>query len=116
MLELPGTAGLQPGTTVGGRFKVDALLGKGGMGAVYAARHTVTGREVALKVLKVVDEGKSERVRRFLREARAATAIRHPNVIEVLDVFADDSGKPIIVMERLHGETLSAYRKRAGLV
>jgi serine/threonine-protein kinase len=79
------------------------------MGEVYAARHTTTGREVALKVIRSAD-----RVWRFTREARAATAIRHPHVVEVYDLFDDDDGTPVMVMELLHGETFAAYRDRLG--
>ena len=98
---------------IGGRFKLDRLIGKGGMGEVYAAKHIKTGREVALKMI-LAAAASPEQTRRFLREAKAATAIAHPNVIEVLDVFEDEDGTPVMVMELLRGETFSALRKRAG--
>jgi eukaryotic-like serine/threonine-protein kinase len=87
------------------------------MGEVYAARHVTTGKEVALKLIHhAVGTGASgqEQTRRFMREARAATAIQHPNVIEVFDVFVDTDGTPVMVMELLKGETFEDYRARAG--
>lgn len=74
------------------------------MGAVYAAVHTVTGREVALKVVhRCSDKTRA----RLVREARAASAVGHPNLVDVYDVDEHD-GQPFLVMERLHGVPLSA--------
>jgi serine/threonine-protein kinase len=103
---------LSTGTVVAGRFKIARLIGRGGMGEVYSAKNVGTGRDVALKLIRGVAD--ADQTRRFLREARAATAIQHPNVIEVLDVFESDDGTPVMVMELLHGEPLSALRKRRG--
>jgi serine/threonine-protein kinase len=105
---------LPEGTLVGGRFKTERLIGRGGMGEVYAARHATTGKQVALKLIHATSGSSKEHVRRFLREARAATAIEHPNVIQVFDVFEDENGTPVMVMELLKGEPFSAYRERAG--
>jgi len=102
------------GTLVGGRFRVERLIGRGGMGEVYAARHATTGKEVALKLIHAAVGSGNDAVRRFMREARAATAIQHPNVIDVFDVFEDSDGTPVMVMELLKGEPFSAYRERAG--
>jgi serine/threonine-protein kinase len=83
------------------------------MGAVYAATNLGTGARVALKLLRP-DRDRST-ARRFLDEARLATAVKHPNVIEIQDVFEDeDDGTPIMVMELLHGETLAARVARVG--
>ncbi|KYG07299.1 protein kinase, partial [Sorangium cellulosum] len=100
------------GKVVAGHFRIERLIGRGGMGEVYAARNLGTGRDVALKVVRGVAD--ASQTRRFLREARAATAIHHPNVIEVLDVFEDDDHTPVMVMELLRGEPLSALRRRRG--
>ncbi|WP_437939079.1 serine/threonine-protein kinase [Sorangium sp. So ce341] len=100
------------GKVVAGRFRIERLIGRGGMGEVYAARNLGTGRDVALKVVRGVAD--AAQTRRFLREARAATAIQHPNVIEVLDVFEGDDHTPVMVMELLRGEPLSALRRRRG--
>ena len=96
-------AGLAPGTIVANRFRVERKLGEGGMGAVYAAVNVTTGRPVALKVMHPEYAAKKDIVRRFMREAKAATAINHPNVIEVLDVVDTDTGEPVMVMELLQG-------------
>jgi eukaryotic-like serine/threonine-protein kinase len=105
---------LAPGAMIAGRFRVDRIIGRGGMGEVYAAKHVTTGKEVALKLIHSASGVGKEHTRRFMREARAATAIDHPNVIEVFDVFEDENGTPVMVMELLKGESLSAYRQRVG--
>lgn len=111
-----GPRGIEEGDVIAGRYEVERLLGAGGMGAVYAARNQNSGRMVALKVIKAEVDPSLDQRRRFLREAKAATAIRHPNVIEVLDVFEDADGTLVMVMELLEGETLKDYRRRAGAV
>ncbi|WP_441288826.1 serine/threonine-protein kinase [Sorangium sp. KYC3313] len=102
---------LPAGKIIAGRFRIERLIGRGGMGEVYAARNVGTGRDVALKMIRGVAD--AAQTRRFLREAKAATAIQHPNVIEVLDVFEEDHA-PVMVMELLRGEPLSGLRKRRG--
>jgi serine/threonine-protein kinase len=98
---------LAAGTLIGGRYRLERLLGRGGMGEVWAAKHTVTRRDVALKFLNV-DQGTVPQMRRrFLREARAATAVNHPNVIQIHDVFELDDETPVMVMDLLTGEALS---------
>jgi serine/threonine-protein kinase len=107
----------QLGDILGGRYQLIELLGAGGMGAVFAAKHRGTGREVAIKVLLPSERGpgwKHERLQRFVREAQAAGRIRHPNVVDVYDV-AGDSTPPYLVMERLHGESLWQRMKREPL-
>lgn len=76
------------------------------MGDVWAATHTVTRRTVAMKFIKAPVHARPELRRRFLREARAASAVRHPNVVDVLDVFELDADTPVMVMDLLKGETL----------
>ena len=107
---------LGQGDVIAGRYVVERMIGKGGMGAVYAAKNQMSGRKVALKVIKATHEETPEQRRRFLREAKTATAIAHPNVIEVLDVFEDDHGTLVMVMELLDGETLKDFRQRHGAV
>jgi len=93
------------------RYRLDRRLGEGGFGEVWAATHVVTRRGVALKFLKE-RAGSDDRARqRFLREARAASAVSHPNVIVIHDVFEDD-GVPIMVMDLLEGESLGARLRR----
>lgn len=105
---------IAPGALVGERYEVVRLIGKGGMGEVYEAVNVNSGRAVALKTIRAEIEQSLEQRRRFLREAKAATAIDHPNVIEVLDVFEDDDGTLVMVMELLRGETLKAHRHKRG--
>jgi serine/threonine protein kinase len=94
------------GNLVAGRYRLDRHLGEGGMGSVWSATHVVTRRSVAMKFLKPALQHKHEIRQRFLREAQTASALRHPNVVEVLDVFDLEDRSPVMVMELLEGETL----------
>jgi eukaryotic-like serine/threonine-protein kinase len=95
-----------------GNYQAIALLGEGGMGAVYLAEHPGIGRKVAVKVLRSELDHDPQLLTRFLNEARAANAIRHPNIIEVLDSGTTARGASYLVMELLEGESLSARIKR----
>ncbi len=106
--------GAEIGTVLGGRYRLTGLLGEGGMGRVFSAEHTVLGRKVAVKVLHPQFEINPEFAERFLREARAASAIEHPGIIDVLDADHDESGTLYMVMELLEGESLSALLARRG--
>src|SRR5262249_1507380 len=93
------------GTGLGRRYRIDRLLGRGGMGRVYGAEHELLGRRVALKVLNwEIAEDHALR-ERFLREPRMAAEIEHPNIVSVLDVDEDD-GRLYIVMELVQGSDL----------
>jgi serine/threonine protein kinase len=98
-------AGNLPSGTRIGSYEVLDCLGRGGMGAVYRARDTRLGRTVALKVLHDDDP---ERLRRLDREARAAAALNHPNIVQIYDVgvAAPEAGEHYVVMEYVEGETL----------
>ncbi|MFO0560021.1 MAG: serine/threonine-protein kinase [Polyangiales bacterium] len=100
------------GTTIDGKYKVESLLGKGGMGTVFRATHTWTGRAVALKVLQPQYAENDAVVLRFLREARAAASFRHPNVVEVLDMGSLPEGGAYMALAFLEGEPLSAVIDR----
>ncbi len=102
------------GQTLDGRYRVERLLGKGGMGAVYFGRHLVIGREVAIKFLHAELATDEDVVKRFYREAQAAAAIRHKNIIDVFDVGVASEGEPYLVMEYLEGEDLASMIKRVG--
>lgn len=93
-------------------FEILRVLGKGGMGTVYLARDQQLGRLVALKVLNATDLAHDDRKARFLREARSAAAIRHPNVATIYEVDQTEDGTPFIVMEYCEGETLSQRIRR----
>lgn len=95
-----------------GNYHAISLLGEGGMGAVYLAEHPGIGRRVAIKVLRAELDHDPQLLTRFLNEARAANAIRHPNIIEVLDSGTTAKGTSYLVMELLEGESLSARIKR----
>ena len=91
------------------KYRLERLLGRGGMGAVYLATHLGTARYVALKLITPQFMRNEEFVERFKREARAAGRLRHPNVVDVTDFgFAEVSGEPVayLVMEYLDGCTL----------
>lgn len=105
---------LQEGELIAGRYRLERLLGKGGMGFVWAATHAVTRRSVAIKLLLGPLSARPEMRRRFLREARAAAAVEHPNVVEIYDVFELADETPVMVMSLLRGETLGARLNREG--
>lgn len=95
-------------------YRIDALLGVGGMGAVYKGTHTWTGREVAVKFLHAHLARDEQSVRRFMREARAAAALRHPNVVDILDMGCDAQGDVYLVMELLRGLSLQSLLSERG--
>jgi eukaryotic-like serine/threonine-protein kinase len=103
--------GLRPGVRVAGRYELLQRLGQGGMGEVWSALHLITGKRMALKALKAEKAARPELVHRFFREARAATAVTHPNVVEVHDVLSFE-GAPVMVMELLEGESLAELLRR----
>jgi hypothetical protein len=101
------------GTSVG-NYTVTAKIGEGGMGTVYLAEHATLGRRAAVKVLLPLLSNHRDTVARFFNEARAATAIRHPGIVEIFDFGYLPSGSAYIVMEFLDGESLAARRARLG--
>ncbi len=109
----PRTATMGSGVVVGGRYRIVRVIGEGGMGIVFEAEHTGLGRRVALKALREGFVTRPEVVLRFHREARAAAAIEHDNIIEVLDVGLH-GGVPFMVMEMLDGEVLEERLRREG--
>jgi serine/threonine-protein kinase len=104
---------IEAGGVIAGKYRLDHVLGEGGMGAVWAATHLLTHKRVAIKLLKA-DIASAESLRRFVREARAASAVRHPNVVEVHDILTLDDGSPAMVMDFLEGETLAQFLARTG--
>jgi eukaryotic-like serine/threonine-protein kinase len=105
---------LAVGTVVGQRYEVVRSLGSGSTGAVYAARDTSTGKDVALKVLHADLLFDEDTMRRFLSEARTTSQIRSPHVASVYECGALDSGQPFIVLELLVGRDLEEVRERDG--
>ncbi|MFT3926208.1 MAG: protein kinase [Myxococcales bacterium] len=98
---------MQLGTLIAQKYRLERLLGEGGMGAVYHAVNVVTGKGVAIKCLHADLSQSEEHPARFLREAQAAARIDHPNVVNVFDVGRHDDTL-FLVMELLQGETLAA--------
>ena len=104
---------ISPGSRLG-PYEIVSFAGAGGMGEVYQARDTRLNRTVAIKVLPPVAADDAERRRRFLREARAASALNHPNIVTIHDVVSED-GRDSIVMEYVEGKTLADAIGRKGL-
>jgi len=100
---------LDVGAVLGDTYRIQALIGRGGMGAVWAAEHLrLPGKHVAVKVLLDAAAGGEEMLQRFRREAEIASRLGHPNIVEVLDFNTLPTGQPYIVLEYLQGETLAA--------
>ncbi len=95
-------------------YHVERLLGGGGMGSVYAARHVRTGGLCAVKLLHPETAADAEIYKRFQDEARTISALRHPHIVQVTDFDRDDDGTPFIVMEMLEGEDLYQRLCRVG--
>ncbi len=102
------------GEVLDNRYRILKLLGMGGMGAVYLGEHVVIGKKVAVKFLHAEFVGDSEVVKRFYREAQAAAAVHHKNIIDVADVGVSAANEPYLVMEYLEGESLAAMLERTG--
>ncbi len=104
---------INKGELIDNRYKIIRSIGEGGMANVYLAWDTILEREVAVKILRgdLADDEKF--VRRFQREANAASSLRHPNIVEMYDV-GEDNGKYFIVMEYVNGKTLKSLIKKRG--
>ena len=104
-------ADARAGTTVG-KYKLHEIVGRGGMGVVYRGEHVYIGKEVAVKILHDGYGGREESIKRFLREARAASLINHPNIVDITDFGKSNDGTVFFVMELLQGEPLDALMQR----
>jgi len=102
------------GATLDGRYRIDALIGTGGMGRVYRAEHTGIGRAVAIKILHNDLNHNREAAQRFQREAIASGRLDHPNIVGIYDFGVLPHGACYLVMELLEGETLGARLERDG--
>ncbi len=101
-------------TVLDGQYQIESMLGKGGMGAVYKARHILLGDRVAIKVLPPEVRTNAEWLRRFRREGQAARRFRHPNAVTVYDLRTAADGTIYMVMEYVEGHTLDAEIKKRG--
>ncbi len=102
------------GELLAGKYRLQTRLGVGGMGEVYRARDEFVGRDVAIKVLRPELCRHPEIVQRFLREVRAANAIQHENLVDVIDLGTDDQNIPFVVQELLVGHNLAHHRESSG--
>ena len=111
------------GTTLGGRYRLDARIGRGGMSTVYRAYDTVLERPVAIKLMHREIASEEGQLERFRREARAVAQLSHPHIVSVIDAGeadeqsvcpAIDVGTPYIVLEHVGGETLKDLIRRGG--
>src|SRR5687767_84704 len=107
---------VRPGDVLAGKYRVERVLGSGGMGYVVAARHLQLDQLVAMKFLRKGAVESDEASARFLREAKASAKLRNEHVAKVFDVGTLESGEPYIVMEHLDGCDLSALAKQRGAI
>src|SRR5919202_94546 len=101
------------GTLIGGRFRLEELVGSGGMSSVYRAYDPTLERHVAIKLMHRDISSDADQLERFRREARAVAQLNHPHVVTVIDAGEDD-GAPYIVFEYVEGETLKERIRRLG--
>src|SRR5947209_647898 len=101
------------GTTLSGRYRLEARIGTGGMSTVFRALDETLQRQVAIKLMNREVSSDSDQLERFRREARAVAQLSHPHVVGVIDA-GEDEGRPYIVFEYVEGETLKERIRRLG--
>ncbi|HSD89919.1 MAG TPA: protein kinase [Kofleriaceae bacterium] len=115
MQNSPARAPIDVGSVIAGTYTIEALIGRGGMGAVFLASHArLPGKKVAIKVLHAEMNG-DEVLARFKREAQIASMLSHPNIVHIEDYNVTDDGMPYLVLEYLQGESLAQRIKRGPL-
>ena len=102
------------GQIIDGKYRVDAKIGEGGMGAVYRAARLQIGDEVAIKILNAEQVSEPQARERFQREAQAAARLKHANAVFIIDFGISSDGLVYLVMELLHGESLRQLIKQEG--
>jgi len=104
------------GSVIDDRYEIGDVIGEGGMGVVYSARHRALGKRFALKALRKDLARDHEIAARFMQEARTAASISHPGLVEITDFGTLPSGQPFFVMELLEGQSLAQLVRRGGPV
>jgi serine/threonine protein kinase len=102
------------GSVMAGKYRIDGVIGRGGMGAVYRATHVMLNKTVAVKTIKPDLIGSPEMAHRFQREARAATSLEHPNIVAVYDLGQAEDGALYIAMEFVNGLNLKDAIRGSG--
>src|SRR3979490_1381674 len=108
------------GTLIGGRYRLDAQIGRGGMSTVYRAFDVVLERTVAIKLMHRETAADADQLERFRREARSIAQLNHPHIVTVIDAGEEPvldgghAGSPYIVLEHVEGETLKEKIRREG--
>lgn len=100
---------IQPGQLIGESYRVERLLGSGGMADVYVVTHTRMPRQFALKIMRMTGDASGSFVERFNREAEILARLRHPHIVDVIDHNILPDGRPYLVMDLLEGEDLGSY-------
>jgi serine/threonine-protein kinase len=111
---LPQSPLVQKGYLVAGKYELEYMIGQGGMGTVWAARHVNLGQRAAVKFISIAHIESEDALRRFDSEAKAAASIRSRNVVQVYDNGELEDGTPYMVMEYLDGQSLHARIERDG--
>src|ERR1043166_9737742 len=116
MTTYPSSGEVQVGSILRETYEITALIGYGGMGSVYVARHLrLPGTQDAVKVLHAGSGLSQEVYKRFRREAEIASQLGHPNIVQVRDFDTLPSGTPFLVLELLKGESLAQRLRRGPL-
>lgn len=110
----PSDMGVAPGDIIAGKYRVEHILGQGGMGVVVSAMHMQLDERVAIKIMRPEGAGRTEACERFMREARVAVKIKSQHVAKVLDVGQMPDTRPYMVMEYLEGRDLGEELERNG--
>jgi eukaryotic-like serine/threonine-protein kinase len=109
-MEEPGPAGSYVGYVIDGRYRIEKIIGRGGMGVVYRAKHTVIDKLAAIKILLPTED--PDVVERFVNEAKAATSIGNDHIVDTVDFGELPDGSTFFVMEYLEGQTLAKLIKQ----
>src|SRR3954468_1502483 len=106
--------GVEPGTLIGGTYRIVRLIGSGGMGQVYEATHERLAVRYAVKIVRADVRDQPEALPRFMREAQVMSRLRHPGIVAIVDFNTLPNGSAFLVMEYLEGESLGKVIARTG--